>query len=53
MDEHKFLLKHFNYHKPERPKPLDQINELSYGLHPDGDINPYETPSMLTEYQLK
>lgn len=33
--------------------PPDQINKLSYGLHPDGYINPHEAPSMLTEYQLK
>ncbi|KAL4097836.1 hypothetical protein QTP88_022543 [Uroleucon formosanum] len=33
--------------------PPDQINRLSYCLHPDGYINPYETPVTLTEYQLK
>jgi len=33
--------------------PPDQINRLSYCLHPDGYINPYETPVALTEYQLK
>lgn len=33
--------------------PTDQINRLSYCLHPDGYINPYETPVALTEYQLK
>lgn len=33
--------------------PPDQINKLSYDLHPDGYINPHEVPSMLTEYQLK
>lgn len=43
----------FKYLKTKKTVPPDQINTLSYGLHPDGHVNSYETPSMLTEYQLK
>lgn len=53
MTEKNFVRIGFEYQRAVKMVPTDQINRLSYGLHPDGCINPYEMPSMLTEYQLK
>lgn len=33
--------------------PADHKNMLNYGVHPDGLVNPEETPAAVSEYQLK
>lgn len=38
---------------PKTVPPADQIDNLGYCLHPDGDINPHEPPSAFTEYQSR
>jgi len=42
-----------NDRRARKTVPPDQIDKLGYCSHPGGDVNPYETPSRLTEYQLK
>lgn len=52
IEDNKYKPNCFN-RRQEKTVPRDQINMLSYCMHPDGFTNPNETPSALSEYQLK
>lgn len=53
MENDKDNIRNCFYKRVRVPAPKDQIDTLSYCAHPDGHVNPNETSTKFTEYQLK